>query len=57
MQQTILITEGADPKPLAWIRQRANVIEAPVTDPKFDREKTKQFLQGLNPLEVTEVEN
>src|SRR5439155_180370 len=31
------ITEGADPKPLAWIRERADVIEIPVTDPNFDR--------------------
>lgn len=37
MQPTILITEGADPKPLAWIRQHANVIEIPVTDSNFDR--------------------
>jgi hypothetical protein len=30
-------------------------IEA--ADPKFDREKTKAFLQSMNPLEVTEVAN
>jgi hypothetical protein len=30
-------------------------IEA--TDPRFDREKTGQFLQSLKPLEVTEVAN
>src|SRR5205085_1785150 len=33
---TILITEGSDPKPLDWLRQRANVIEIPTTDPSFD---------------------
>ncbi|MEZ5366099.1 MAG: DUF3341 domain-containing protein [Bryobacterales bacterium] len=27
------------------------------TDPKFDREQTSEFLRGLNPTEVVEVEN
>ncbi|HZO87624.1 MAG TPA: DUF3341 domain-containing protein [Chthonomonadaceae bacterium] len=30
-------------------------IEA--TDPKFDRERTEQFLEGLHPVSVSEVEN
>ena len=32
----VLITEGSDPRPLAWLRERAEVIEIASTDPGFD---------------------
>jgi phosphoglycerate dehydrogenase-like enzyme len=32
---TVLVTEGSDPAPLAWLRQRANVIECVQSDPAF----------------------
>ena len=34
---TVLVTEGSDPRPLAWLRERVNVIEATTDDPAFDR--------------------
>src|SRR5688500_16474955 len=34
---TVLVTEGSDPRPLAWLRERVSVIEATVDDPAFDR--------------------
>lgn len=33
----VLVTEGSDEKPLAWLRQRAQVIEKFVDDPGFDQ--------------------
>jgi phosphoglycerate dehydrogenase-like enzyme len=33
---TVLITEGSDPHPLAWLRERTNVVEAAVNAPGFD---------------------
>jgi D-3-phosphoglycerate dehydrogenase len=33
---TVLITEGSDPRPLAWLRERADVIEMPTSAPGFD---------------------
>jgi phosphoglycerate dehydrogenase-like enzyme len=32
---TILMTEGSDPRPLAWLRERATVIEAAADAPEF----------------------
>jgi phosphoglycerate dehydrogenase-like enzyme len=32
---TVLITEGSDPRPLAWLRERAQVIEMPTSAPDF----------------------
>lgn len=32
---TILVTEGSDPAPLDWLRQRSRVIEVPFNDPTF----------------------
>lgn len=32
----VLVTEGADPTPLAWLRERARVIEAAPDSPAFD---------------------
>ncbi|MCY2953760.1 MAG: phosphoglycerate dehydrogenase [Planctomycetota bacterium] len=37
MKPTVLVTEGSDPRPLAWLRQQVNVIEVPYDDPAFDR--------------------
>jgi phosphoglycerate dehydrogenase-like enzyme len=34
---TILLTEGSDPRPLAWLRERVNVIESTLDDPSLDR--------------------
>ena len=31
----VLVTEGSDPVPLNWLRDRARVIEMPTTDPGF----------------------
>jgi D-3-phosphoglycerate dehydrogenase len=33
-----LVTEGSDPRPLAWLKERAQVREIPHTDPSFLRE-------------------
>src|SRR5437868_2228817 len=33
----VLVTEGSDPKPLAWLRGQANVIEIPYDDPGYDQ--------------------
>jgi phosphoglycerate dehydrogenase-like enzyme len=33
---TVLVTEGSDAKPLAWLRDRADVLEVSHTDPSFD---------------------
>jgi len=32
----VLVTEGSDPRPLAWLRERAEVIEIRTTDPGFN---------------------
>ena len=37
MKPTVLVTEGSDPRPLAWLRQQVNVVEIPYDDPAFDR--------------------
>ena len=31
----VLVTEGSDPTPLAWLRERADVLEISATDPSF----------------------
>ncbi|MFI5381118.1 MAG: hypothetical protein ACHRHE_17615, partial [Tepidisphaerales bacterium] len=33
---TILVTEGSDPTPLAWLKERANVIEIATNHPDFE---------------------
>ena len=33
--RVVLVTEGSDPVPLAWLRERVRVIEAGVDDPRF----------------------
>jgi D-3-phosphoglycerate dehydrogenase len=33
---TVLVTEGSDPTPLQWLRERANVIEVSQEDPAFE---------------------
>jgi D-3-phosphoglycerate dehydrogenase len=32
----VLVTEDSDPKPLAWLKERARVVEAPPGSPAFD---------------------
>lgn len=32
----VLVTEGSDPKPLAWLKEQVRVVEISHTDPKFD---------------------
>jgi len=34
---TVLVSEGSDPIPLAWLREQANVFEVAYDDPNFDR--------------------
>lgn len=34
----VLVTEGSDPQPLQWLRQRADVREIRTDDPQFDAE-------------------
>ena len=36
-KRTVLVTEGSDPRPLAWLRERVHVIEVTTDDPAFDR--------------------
>lgn len=33
---TVLVTEGSDPAPLQWLRERADVLEVAWDDPQFD---------------------
>lgn len=33
---TVLVTEGSDPRPLAWLKDRATVVEARVGTPDYD---------------------
>lgn len=33
---TVIVTEGSDPTPLAWLRERARVVEAKPDSPEFD---------------------
>lgn len=33
----VLVTEGSDPKPLEWLRERARVCETPYDDPSIDK--------------------
>ena len=35
-QPTVIVTEGSDPTPLAWLRDHARVVEAAVGSPEFD---------------------
>jgi phosphoglycerate dehydrogenase-like enzyme len=44
-QPTIVITEGSDPTPLAWLKQHANVIESRLDHPDLDAHL--QAAQGL----------
>src|SRR5438552_1806612 len=32
----VLVTEGSDRKPLDWLKEHAEVLEIPTTDPSFD---------------------
>src|SRR5690606_9910102 len=44
-QPTIVITEGSDPTPLAWLKERAHVIESRLDHPDLDAHL--QAAQGL----------
>ena len=33
---TVLVSEGSDPAPLEWLKERANVLEIPFNDPSFE---------------------
>src|SRR5271166_2834343 len=35
MLPTVLVAEGSDPRPLAWLKEHATVREIPSTDPSF----------------------
>src|SRR5205085_10971088 len=37
MKPVVLVTEGSDAKPLQWLRERAEVIEAGAGDPLFEQ--------------------
>jgi phosphoglycerate dehydrogenase-like enzyme len=49
----VLVTEGSDPAPLAWLRERADVLEIPSTDPAFPAEL--KSAQGLLVRTYTKV--
>jgi D-3-phosphoglycerate dehydrogenase len=34
----VVVTEGSDPRPLDWLRERAEVVEIPPDDPRLDDE-------------------
>ncbi len=53
MRPTILVTEGSDPRPLAWLKQHASVIEISHTDPAF--EQRLQDAEGLVVRTYTQV--
>ena len=36
LDKLVVVTEGSDPKPLAWLKEQVNVAEIALTDPKFD---------------------
>ncbi len=42
---TVLVSEGSDPDPLEWLKERANVIEIPFNDPAFESNLTN--IDGL----------
>ena len=33
---TVLVSEGSDPAPLEWLKERADVLEIPFSDPRFE---------------------
>jgi phosphoglycerate dehydrogenase-like enzyme len=35
---TVVVTEGSDPEPLAWLKERARVVEVPFNSPALDAE-------------------
>src|SRR5580765_1851867 len=35
-QAVVLVTEGGDPKPMEWLRARAEVLEVPLDDPRLN---------------------
>lgn len=37
MKATVLVTEGSEARPLAWLREQVDVLEIPYDDPEFDR--------------------
>src|SRR5690242_11123783 len=41
----VIVTEGSDPAPLAWLRERAEVLEIPYDSPDFP--KTLGSAEGL----------
>jgi phosphoglycerate dehydrogenase-like enzyme len=49
----VLVTEGSDPTPLAWLRERADVIEISASDPNFSAEL--KSAQGLLVRTYTKV--
>ncbi len=49
----VLVIEGSDPIPLAWLRERANVLEISAADPSFFDEL--QSAEGLLVRTYTKV--
>ena len=63
---TVLVTEGSDPRPLEWLRTKADVIEIGVDDPAFPAQLasadglvvrtytrvTREFLEAAPKLKV-----
>jgi len=47
----VLLAEGSDPVPLAWLRERADVLEISPDDPAFSRSlrEVQGFWFGLTP--------
>jgi phosphoglycerate dehydrogenase-like enzyme len=53
LRPIVLVTEGSDPTPLEWLRQRARVIEISRTDPQFPAQLANA--QGLLVRTYTKV--
>lgn len=52
----VLVTEGSDPKPLAWLREQAQVVEIGCDHPDFERHlATAQGLVIRTYTRVTEA--
>ena len=35
-RRTVLVSEGSEPAPLEWLKERADVLEIPFSDPRFE---------------------
>jgi len=54
-QAVVLVTEGGDPKPMEWLRARAEVLEVPLDDPRLNAALARA--EGLVVRTYTKVNN